>query len=50
VSLALKKTMTPVNIRKWFLTTCIWPLHQITMDDDIGQTRCFEEVLDEKIA
>ena len=51
VSLALKKAMTPTNIKKGFSATGIWPLNRTAMDDKMGPSKVFvntPDVVDEE--
>ena len=42
--LALKKAMTPTNIRNGFFATCIWPLNRFAMHDKMGPSEVFVKV------
>ena len=51
MSLALKKAMTPTNIKKEFSATGIWPLNRTAMDDKMGPNKVFvntPDVVDEE--
>jgi len=41
VAFALKKALTKDNIMKGFMTTGIWPLDSITMDQKIGPSETY---------
>lgn len=44
MSLAFKKAMNPMNIRKRFSATCVWPLKRLVMDDKMGPNEVFVNI------